>query len=115
MNFKNIRIKYLLPSLIIAFAYPIAKAIRSEKTMLVFSDACTLLGLAFIVVGIVNSLFLHGDFDISGYVANRAMKNKKDFDVYMEEQEEKRKESFNYPLFSGILLLIAAYLSSLLV
>ena len=115
MKLKNIKARDLIINLLVAFAYPLARAIKSENHMLAFSDACTYIGLALLIIGLINTFFLHGDFDITGYIASNAMnKEKKDFSIYMEEQETKRKESFNYPLFSSIILFAAAYISSLL-
>lgn len=114
MKFKNIKVKYLIPNLILAFAYPLIKAFTSEKPLLAFSDSCTYIGLAFLITGLVNTFFLHGDLDITGYVAQRAISGEKeDFEKYMVEKEEKRKESFNYSLFSALILFLIAYISSL--
>ncbi len=114
MKFRNIKAKDLIINLLIAFLWPIVSALRSKHHILAFSDACTFTGLAFLIIGLVNIFILSGDFDITGYVAQRALsKDKKEFSDYMEQQENKRKESFNYPLFSGIILLFSAWISSL--
>ena len=114
MKLKNIKVKYLIPNLILAFAYPIIKAFTSEKHLLAFSDGCTYIGLAFLITGIVNSFFLHGDLDITGYVAERAITGEKeDFEQYMTKKKEKRKESFNYSLFSALILFLIAFITSL--
>ena len=57
-----------------------------------------------------------GDFDITGFIASRAIgKNKEDFDAYITNQNEKRKDSFNYPLLCGIILIVLAGISALAV
>lgn len=115
MNFKNIKLKYLLLNLFILLFYPCVKA-YATKSLLVLSDTCTIMGLVAIIFGVINSLFLHGDFDITGFVAHRRFaQDKQDFDVYMKNQEEKRRGSFNYPLLCAFLLLLIAYLISLFI
>lgn len=115
MNFKNIKLKYLLLNLFILLFYPCVKAYAS-KSLLVLSDTCTIIGMIAIIFGVVNSFFLHGDLDITGFVAHRRLSDtKQDFETYMKNQEEKRRGSFNYPLLCGFLLFIIAYLISLFV
>ena len=115
MKFKNLKMKNLLIDLFIVLLYPIVKAIASEKHLLVFSDTCVIFGLALLIFGVINSFFLHGDMDITGFIANRAFKKDVSFDTYMQEQEEKRKDSFNYPLFISFILLILSCLTALFV
>lgn len=116
MNFSHLKVKYLLINLLIALAYPALKGLRSDHKLLAFSDGCTYIGLFLLIAGIINTFFLKGDFDITGFVASRAFsKDKKDFDSYMKEQEDKRKEGFNYPLLCAFILLLIAYVSALFV
>lgn len=116
MSFKNIKLKYLILNLIIGLVYPLVKAFTSSQPLLVFSDTCTIIGLALLVIGVVNSFFLHGDLDITGFIANRALaKDKTDFDEYMKDQEEKRKDSFNYPLLIASIMLIVSMITAFLV
>ena len=113
MKFKNLKLKNLIIDVIICLLYPIAKLIKT-KSLLVFSDSLTYIGLFLIIIGVVNSFFIHGDFDITGFIASRAFnKNSKDFDAYMKDQEAIRKGSFNYPLLCSIIVLIIAYISGL--
>lgn len=111
MNFKNLKIKNLIGNLLIVLVYPILKGIVTKK-MIMFCDSCTIISLALFIVGIINSLVLHGDFDIMGYIARKKDPNRKGFDAYIKDQNSKRKDSFNYPLFEAIILLIISYLFS---
>lgn len=115
MKLKNIKIKNLLIDLFIIMLYPIVKAIVSNKHLLVFSDTCVIFGLVLLIIGVINSFFLHGDLDITGFIASRALKNNVTYEEYMTDQEEKRKDSFNYPLFISFILLILGYLTALFV
>lgn len=116
MKFKNIKVKSLLINMFILLLYPVIKGCVSDNHLIAFSDACMILGLIMIVVGVVNIFFLSGDFDITGFLANRALnKEKQSFEVYMKNQEDKRKDSFNYPLLCAILLIIISYISALFV
>ena len=116
MNFKNFKLKPYLINVGLALLYPLVRGISAENHMLVFSDTCLVIGMFVLIYAVVNSLFLHGDYDITGYVANRTFnKDRMDYDEYKKEQEEKRKDSFNYPLLSAITLFIISYISSLLV
>ena len=115
MNIKNLKVKNLIINLVICLIYPLVRAL-STKSILLFSDSCTIIGLALVIIGVMNSFFLHGDLDITGFIASRALnKNAKEFDAYMKDQEAKRKDSFNYPLLCAFIILIIAYLSSLFV
>ena len=116
MDFRNLNAKSLLINLLIALAYPIIKFFSSSNRLLAFSDACVIIGLFLVIVGMANWLFLKGDFDITAYIAERSLKKEnRDFDVYMEDQKEKRKDSFNYPLLCAVILLLISYLTSLFV
>ena len=113
MKFKNLKIKNLIIDVIICLLYPTIKLIKT-KSILIFSDSLTIIGLVLVIVGVVNSFFLHGDLDITGFIASRAFnKDAKDFQAYMDDQEDKRKGSFNYPLLCSIIILIIAYISGL--
>lgn len=111
MNFRNLKIKNLIGNLLIVLAYPILKGVITKK-MIMFCDSCTIIGLALLLVGAVNILVLHGDFDIIGYIARRNDPNRKNYDAYSKDQHEKRKDSFNYPLLEAIILFIISYLFS---
>ena len=116
MNIKNFNFRIFITNLIIDLLYPILKAVSSKNGLLAFSDACLIIGLFLVIVGMANWLFLKGDFDITAYIAERSMKKEnRDFDVYMEDQKIKRKDSFNYPLLCAIILFLLSYLSALFV
>lgn len=115
MNFKNLKIKNLLLNLFICFLYPLFRLIVSNNKMLALSDSCFILGLLLVLLGGVNILLIHGDLDITGYIANRAFNkdSTQDYKAFKKEREAKRKDSFNYPLLCGIILLLIAYIVSL--
>lgn len=116
MNLKNLKTKNLIINLLIALAYPVLKLVTSENRLLAFSDACFIIGLFLTIVGIATWLLLKGDFDITAYIADRAFKKEdRDFDVFMKDQKEKRKDSFNYPVLCGIIMLILSFITALAV
>ena len=94
--------------------YPLLKALTTEGNKpLIFLDAMTITSLAMIIVGIVYNLYLKGDFDSSKFILQRNLFRKNtSYETYSANQEEKRKDSFNYPLFLGLFYLVIAYLAS---
>ena len=116
MKFANFRLNYFITNLIVVLLYPIYRYVSNNNSLLAFSDACFIIGLFLLIVGIVLILYGHGDFDITGYIASRALgKNKEDFASYIANQKEKRKDSFNYPLLCGIILIVLSVLTALAV
>ena len=110
-RFKNIKLKWIIVHLIITLAYPAAKAVRAQGDKLrLFTDAMTIIGALLIVIGIFYSFSLHGDFDRISYVFQRGISKNvvKPYEDMQKENEEKRENSFNYPLFLGILYIIAS-------
>lgn len=113
---KAFRLSSFIPNLVIALCYPIIKTCISENKLLVFSDSCIIVGLLFTVIGIFNLLYLSGDFDITAYITSKfLLKENRSFDTYESDAHEKRKDSFNYPLLTGILLVIISYITALFV
>ncbi|MBR4332757.1 MAG: hypothetical protein IKP72_08775, partial [Clostridia bacterium] len=51
-----------------------------------------------------------GDFDITEYMARRSVRKGivKQSKAFKEDKKEERKDSMNYPFFTGLLLLLAA-------
>ena len=114
MNSKNFNLETLLINLIVVLMYPILKCVSNNNSLLAFSDSCMIMSLVMFIIGIFYNLFLKGDFDISGYITERAFrKEKRDLDVYMEDQKAKREDSFNYPLLCAIILLIISIFTAL--
>ncbi len=107
MKFKNIKIKNLLLSLFITAAYPFVKSYISEyNKLLIFIDTLTIVSFIMIIIGVVYSLYLKGDFDITSYILNRsATKSTKSLSAFMSDSKVKREDSFNYPLFVGLFYL----------
>jgi len=110
-RFKNIKIKVLIPHLIITLAYPAVRAAKAEGNgLLLFTNALTIIGLILIVLGIFYSFILHGDLDRARYTLSRGLSNGivKPYDVYKSDVEKDREDAFNYPLWLGILYLIVS-------
>ena len=60
--------------LIVTLIYPVFRALTAEKSgLLIFTDALTIIGLIMIAGGVIYALFLHGDFDISGFLLKRGV------------------------------------------
>lgn len=116
---KNIRLRPMLSHIIITLAYPVVRAVTASHNRLqLFTDAMTIIALVLIIGGVVYSSVLHGDYDISGYVLNRGMGKRKktqDYGAYREDRKKKQEESFNYPLFLGIVyLLVSVFIAYLI-
>ncbi len=115
-SFKKINPRVLPVFIPVTLAYPAVKALlASSNKLTVFSDVLLIISLALIIVGVVLTFARHGDFDITRYVFRRGVdKNAKSFEEYRKDREEQRGESFNYPLFFGLiyfaLSLLIAYL-----
>ena len=119
---KKIRLSILLYFMLISLTYPTLKAFSSsDNRLLVFTDAMTIIALVLVLLGVVYSLVLHGDFDISRYYIQNGARSfryaitrrdrtqeQKSIDEYLREARERREDSFNYPLFLGIVYLLAA-------
>ena len=109
---KNIRLRTLLSHIIVTLIYPAARALTTTGNRLqIFTDSMTIIALVLLIGGVIYSMVLHGDYDISGYVLNRGIgkdQKKKGFAAYRKDQKERREEAFNYPLFLGLVYLLAA-------
>ena len=75
-----------------------------------FIDSLTIMGLIFLIIGVLVSLLRHGDFDIMEYVAKRSLHKSdiKPFKAFKEDKKENRKDGFNYPFCVCVLLFLAA-------
>lgn len=115
-KFKNIRTNSLMYCLACGLSYPIIKAAISKNKLVVFSDACLLIGFVLIIVGVIYNFVLKGDLDITSFIAKRSFtKNRNmDFDTYIENRQKEREHSFNYPLFVGFIEIIISFLVSLI-
>lgn len=109
-SLKNINISTLIIHVIITLAYPVIKvSISSANKLLIFTDTLTIISLVLIIIGVFYRLVLKGDFDITRFVFDRSFnKNKKKEDAYFADEKQKRENSFNYPLFLGIIYLVIA-------
>ena len=109
-SLKNINISTLIIHIIITLAYPVIKvSISSANKLLIFTDTLTIISFLLIILGIFYSMSLKGDFDRTKYLLNKTfMKNNKEPSAFLEDEQQKREASFNYPLFLGIIYLIVA-------
>lgn len=110
-RFKNIKPQTLLTHAVVTLLYPFARAVMaSSQRLLIFTDCMTIVAAILLIAGVIYSLYLHGDFDISSYVMRRARSNapKQTFEAYKANQKERREASFNYPLFLGVVYMAAA-------
>ncbi len=97
----------------IAMLYPLYKWI-SSKSLVKVSDACIIMGMIVTAFGLINGLGRLGAFDASIFLIKKNFQNyNKTYDVYLEDIKEKKKGSFNYPLYLGILLIITAVVTFL--
>jgi hypothetical protein len=112
MRNRNVKIQHLAAYLITALLYPAYAYFSSERSLLKLIDAMTVTGLVFIVIGIVYSMVRRGDFDITEYMARRSVRkgNVKPFQAFKEDKKEERKDSMNYPFWTGVLLLAVSAL-----
>ena len=114
-RFKNIKVNVLIPYLIITLAYPLYKALSTGKLQLhVLSDVLFIFGLILCLIGVGYNFYLKGDFDITSFVFRKGTdKNmNKTFAAFTQDSKEKRENSFNYPLFLGILyILVSAFIA----
>lgn len=110
-------IKSLSIGLMIVLLYPLTKAYTSVNHIGAFSDSCLIIGLIMSLIGVFNSLRLHGDYDITTFITRwTVFKNKElTFDEYVNEKNKNREGIINYPLYIGIILIIfsiiAAYIA----
>lgn len=111
MKFKNVVPSQLIVYLLIACLYPLYRVLSAEQNKLLQAiNAFTIVGGVFLIIGILASFVLHGDTDVSSYVVRRALfpKKTKPYDSYKQDRKEERESSFNYPLFTGFLMIAAA-------
>ncbi|MBR3227245.1 MAG: DUF3899 domain-containing protein [Erysipelotrichaceae bacterium] len=110
MKFKNLNWGALAKAILICLIYPVARGIIAKNHMVAFCDSMTIIGLLAIIFGVFNEGVLQGDYDIHSYIARRkALRNEKvDYEAYRAQQENKRKDSFNYPLLVGIIFTVAS-------
>ena len=87
----------------------------SSNKLVVFSDSLFITSLILIALGVISVFIRFGDFDITGYVFRRGVKKDvKSFREYKKDKEDERKETFNYPLFFGLVFLLVSGLVAFL-
>jgi hypothetical protein len=110
-RFKNIKVSILILYLVITLAYPLYKVMSAPTMKLqVLSDVLFIFGLILCLLGVVFNLYLKGDFDITSFVFRKGTDKSmnKTFAAFTQDRKEKREESFNYPLFLGILYILVS-------
>ena len=116
---KKIKPTTLITQMIITLAYPVVRAFTvSHNRLLFFTDLLTIVGMLLLIVGIIYDLVLHGYFDISGYYLRRGFRSfsrhgvelndKQTINEYLQEAKDRREDSFNYPLFLGIVYVLVS-------
>ena len=110
MNIQAFKIQRFAVYLIGALLYPVFAYVSSGRQLIKLIDALTVMGFVFLIIGIVYAMILHGDFDITEYVARRSLRkgDVKPFQAFRDDKKEERKDRANYPFFTGVLLLLAA-------
>ena len=117
MRNRSVKIQRLAASLITALFYPLYAYFSSGRSLLKLMDAMTITGLVFIVLGIIYSMVRRGDFDITEYMTRRSVRkgNVKPFKAFKEDKKEERKDSLNYPFWTGLALLAVSALLTIFV
>ena len=117
MHFRSFKLRQFSVYAAAALLYPLYAYLSSGKLLVKLIDALTVTGLVFVILGIVFSMIRHGDFDIAEYVTRRTLNkgNVKPFKAFKEDKKEERKDSMNYPFFTGLLLLLCAALLTIFV
>jgi len=108
MKFPKLSLRNLLTSVICAFAYPVYAYVSSDSTPLLdFLDALTITGLVFLIIGIILSMVLHGDFDISEYLVRRTIEKEhmKPFEAFKQDKQDARRSRINEPFLTGVIAL----------
>lgn len=114
--FKNFKFSSFIANFSFAISYPIIKTIVTDgNKMVIFSDTILIMALVFIIVGVIYSFVLHGDLDITSFVAKRTLSRNSNlsYEKFTEDNKNKRKGSFNYPIFVGIVCIIISYIVSI--
>ena len=118
MHFRSFRFRQFIVWLLPALAYSVYIWIATAESLklLKLIDALTVMGLVFLIIGVIFSLIRHGDFDITEYVAKRSLRkgDVKPYDAFKEDKKESRKDSFNYPFCVCALLFLAAGILTLI-
>ncbi|MBQ7173799.1 MAG: DUF3899 domain-containing protein [Clostridia bacterium] len=106
-SFKSIKWQALVVAVPLTLAYPIIKAAISQRNrLMIFADTLLIISLILVALGVLFTFTRFGDFDITRYIFRRGTdKNAKSFAEYKKDREAERRETFNYPLFFGLVYL----------
>ena len=111
------KIRNYLINLFVSLIYPIFKYVSTPSGKIIaFSDACFIISMITMIIGLVTWMFLKGDFDLTAFIMQRKSKyGYSDYNQYKEhKREERKKDSFNYPLLVSLSLLLISVLTSLI-
>ena len=111
--FKNFSLKMFLRCLPFVIVYPLYKTVTASNRALAFSDSCLILSLVLLILGILYFLYQKGDFDNHTFLYSSGLKPDANYETFKKKQDEKRENSFNYPLLYAVILLALSGLSSL--
>ena len=94
MHLRSFRFRSFLFHLLPALIYPVYAWISAEEKLklLKFIDSLTIMGLIFLIIGVLVSLLRHGDFDIMEYVAKRSL-HKGDIKPFKAFKEDKKENT----------------------
>lgn len=108
-------IKRLIITYFVAMIYPVFKGV-TEHSLLPITDSTFIMSLILLAFGLINNIGRLGAFDSTIYMFKRNFQHyDKSYQVYLADVKEKKKDSFNYPLFLGILLLITSIVVNLFI
>lgn len=124
LNPKRIKPGPLITHLIVTLAYPAVRvSTATDNRLMVFMNILTIIGLFLLIIGIIYSMNLHGDFDLSRYYLQRGLRSfrlfapppseemkqqKQNPAEFLDDCRKKREGAFNYPLFLGILYVLVS-------
>ena len=116
MDFKS---KEYRMTLGISLIVPILASMRSDNRLLVFLDTYTFLGLFMTLLGVMNSMRLHGSLDALQYSLRRSANLlgkvtyfEQPFEDYLREKQAEREGKKNVILSVGITILVFSYIMS---
>ena len=110
MHFRDFRFRQFLPYLAVALLYPAYAFFASENKLLRFVDALTITGVVFIILGAVRIFSRRGDPERLRFLRNRHTPEKS----FLPDEEQQPQNGMNYPLLTGLALLLTAILLTLI-
>ncbi|MBE6114246.1 MAG: hypothetical protein E7191_04120 [Erysipelotrichaceae bacterium] len=116
MDFKS---KEYRMALGLSLIVPILASMRSDNRIIMFLDTYTFLGLFMTLLGVLNSMRLHGSMDALQYSLRRSANLlgkvtyfDQPFEEYLREKEAERYGKKNVILSVGITILVFTFIMS---